>query len=414
MKVGLSRFCRSCLGAATVALALGLAAGDAHATDVRFTVAAYSQKTGPYFEKLAEEFHKANPDVTIKIEVIPWETLFQRLTTDIAGGTPPDLAIIGTRWLTDFSAQGIAAPLDSYMTPEFKARFAGSFLAPSTIDGKIMGLPVAASVRAMMINMDIMKKAGAEVPSTWDEVYAAAKKIKENTQYAGFGLQGKGIETDAYYYYALWTFGGDIFTPDGKSALGEKPAIDAAAFYKKMIDEGLTEETPTNYSQTDLFNLFKQGRVAMVCTYPMLVPQVKAEAPNMHYEVVPMPTGAAKATYGVTDTLMLFEASKVKDAAWKFIEYAYQDKERAAFDEAEGFLPVLKKVAALDYYKQNPDIKAFADGLPNAKFAPSVPNWEQMADAITRHLQAIYLGQATPADGMKAAASELDSIIAQQ
>ena len=134
----------------------------------------------------------------------------------------------------------------------------------------------------------------------------------------------------------------------------------------------------------------------------------------MHYKVVPMPTGADKATYGVTDTLMLFQASKVKKEAWSFIEFAYSDENRAAFDEAEGFLPVLKNVAAMDYYKTNPDIKAFADGLPNAHFAPSVQNWEQMADAITRHLQAIYLGQATPADGMKAAASELDSIIAQQ
>ena len=212
MKIGLWRRCSSYVGAAAMALGLAGAAGAAHATDVRFTVAAYSEKTGPYFEKLADEFHKAHPDVTIRIETIPWETLFQRLTTDIAGGTPPDLAIIGTRWLTDFSAQGIAEPLDSYMSPAFKDRFIGSFFGPSTIGGKIMGLPVAASVRAMMINMDIMDKAGAKVPSTWDEVYAAAKKVKENTDYSGFGVQGKGIETDAYYYYALWTFGGDIFT----------------------------------------------------------------------------------------------------------------------------------------------------------------------------------------------------------
>ena len=68
------------------------------------------------------------------------------------------------------------------------------------------------------------------------------------------------------------------------------------------------------------------GRVQLLCLpSAALIPQIKAEAPDLHYQILPFPEGKAKATYGVTDTLMVFSSSKVKDAAWKFIEFAYKD-----------------------------------------------------------------------------------------
>jgi multiple sugar transport system substrate-binding protein len=407
--------CKAMLFAGVLGVAAWAGAGAARATDIRFTVSAYSEHTGPFFQQAAKDYEALHPDVHVKIEVVSWENLYQKLTTDIAGGTPPDLSIIGTRWLYDFASQGVAEPLDGYMTPAFKSTFIPTFFEPSTIKGQIMGLPVAASVRAMMVNLDVLHKAGVkEPPTTWDEMYADAKKVAAMKDYFGLALQGKGIETDAYYYYALWNFGGNIFTPDGKSGLDSPDAIAAVSFYKKLIDQKLTQPTPTNYSQTDTFNLFKQGHVGMVFTYPMLIPQVKKEAPNMHYAVVPIPQEKTHATYGVTDTLMLFKASKVKQEAWKFIEFIYQDKYRAKFDEQEGFLPVTKDVAALDYYQKNPDMNAFAAGLPYAKFAPTVPNWEEMADTTVRNLQRIYLDQASPAAGMKDAAQQVDKVIEQK
>lgn len=399
------------LAASAVAIgALGAAAPALAQTRVDFTVAEYSSKTGPFFEEVAAAFEKDNPDIDINIQVVPWDTLLQRLTTDIAGGTAPDISIIGTRWLLDFAAQGVAEPVDAYLTPEFKSTFIDTFMAPSVIDGKIMGLPVAASARAMMVNMDLFEKAGATPPTNWDEFYEAAKKLAALPDTFAFGLQGKEIETDAYYYYALWTHGGDILKADGTSGLDAPEALEAATLYKKMIDEGLTQPSPTNYNREEVFNLFKQGKVGMIFTFPMLIPQIKAEAPDLKYQIMPFPEGKAKATYGVTDTLMLFANSDVKEAAWKFIEFAYKDEWRSQFDRGEGFLPVTKNVAAEDYYQTDPDISGFAAGLPYAKFAPTIEFWEEIADTTVRTMQQIYLGQVTPEDGLKAAAAEVNRI----
>lgn len=395
----------------TTGLALSMMAGTALAdTTIDFTVAEYSSKTGPFFQKVADAFEQENPGINVNIEVVPWDTLLQRLTTDIAGGTAPDISIIGTRWLLDFAAQGIAEPVDAYLTPEFKSTFIDTFMAPSVIDGKIMGLPVAASARAMVVNQDLFDKVGATAPATWTELYDSAAKISGLPDTFGFGLQGKEIETDAYFYYSLWTHGGDILREDGSSGLDSPEAIAAAKEYKKMIDEGLTQPSPTNYSREGVFNLFKQGNLGVIFTFPMLLPQIQEEAPDLNYKVLPFPTESAKATYGVTDTLMLFSDSDVKEAAWKFIEFAYKDEWRTQFDHGEGFLPVTKNVAAEDYYTTDEDIAGFAAGLPYAKFAPTIENWEEIADTTSRALQQIYLGQKSAEEALTEAAAKINRI----
>jgi len=248
---------------AASALAIGMAWSLSPAlaeTQVNFTVAEYSSKTGPFFQEMADAFHKENPDITINIQVVPWDTLLQRLTTDIAGGQAPDISIIGTRWLVDFASQGIAEPVDSYLTPEFKSTFIDTFMSPGIIDGKIMGLPVAASARAMLVNTELFEKAGAKVPTNWDEFYEAAKKLKALPDTFAFGLQGKEIEADAYYYYSLWTHGGDILKADGSSGLDTPEALESVKLYKKMIDEGLTQPSPTNYSREKCLQPLQAGQ----------------------------------------------------------------------------------------------------------------------------------------------------------
>src|SRR3954471_20857591 len=91
------------LKGAALALMAGLAwTAPARAETVRMTVSFYSAATGPYFEKMAAEFHAANPGIEVKTDVVTWASLLEKLQTDISAGANPDLSIIGTRWLLDF------------------------------------------------------------------------------------------------------------------------------------------------------------------------------------------------------------------------------------------------------------------------------------------------------------------------
>lgn len=403
---------------------LGLAAGlsltavaAAQAGTVRVTVAEYSAKTGPYFEEAAKSFEAANPGTDIEIEVVPWDVLLQKLTTDIAGGSNADLSIIGTRWLLDFVSQEVAEPLDAYITDEFKGRFIDTFLSPSVMDGKTYGLPIAASARAMYYNKALFEQAGiTEPPKTWDELKTAAEKISGlGGEVYGFGLQGKEIETDVYFYYAMWSYGAEILGEDGTSGLDDPGAIEAAKLYKSLIDAKATQPGVTSYSREDVQNLFKQGKVGMMITAPFLSNQIKEEAPDLKYGVTAIPAGPSgdRGTYGVTDSIIMFKNSQVKDEAWKFMDYLFTTEMRSKFTEGEGFLPVNKEVAASDYFVNNADLKEFTALLPDARFAPVISGWEEIAQITSDALQKIYLGEGDLEATLKDAAAKADAILKQ-
>jgi multiple sugar transport system substrate-binding protein len=400
--------------AATALLALSPAYAQSK-TEIRVVVAHYSDQTMGIFQTMEADFEAANPDVDIKLEDVSWDNLQQRLTTDIAGGTAPDIAIIGTRWLLDYAANDIAEPIDEYMTPEFKAKFIDAFLEPSVIDGVTYGLPVAASARAMYYNKDLLEKAGvAEPPKTWDALVEAAKAVKEKGEGAyGFGLQGKEIETDIYWYYALWTHGGELVV-DGQSGIASEAGVQAANLYKSMIDQGLTQPSPTGSNRQDIESLFKQGRAAMILSGPWLRGQIETEAPDLNYGLAGIPKGTTEATYGVTDTIMLFKSSENKEMAWKFLEEAaFSEKNRTEFSAKEGFLPVLKAVAEAPEFADNEQLTAFTSLLPNAKFAPLIPNWELASDAATAALQKIYQGEVEPQAALESAVEVINPAIQQ-
>ena len=398
------------LGKVAAALAFAGLALSAHADTVRVTVAHYSDATAPYFEKMARQFEKANPGTTIKIEDVNWDTLQQKLQTDISGNANADLAIVGTRWLLDFVKDDVAEPLDGYMDASFKNRFIAPFLAPGQINGKTYGLPIAASARALYYNKDLLASVGyPNGPKTWNDVIDASKKLKAKGV-AGFGLQGKEIETDVYYYYALWTNGGDVLNKEGKAGFDSPAGIKAATLYKSMIDQGLTQQGVTGYSREDVQNLFKKGRVAMMISAPFLAKQIKKEAPNLKYGIDPLPVGTTGATYAVTDSIVMFKNSKVKKDAWKFLDYLFTKEPRVEFTSTEGFLPTTKAEAA-DPAFADADTKAFIALLPQARFAPTVTGWEDTAKAVTNAMQAVYLGKAKPDDALKQAANQANQAL---
>jgi multiple sugar transport system substrate-binding protein len=361
-----------------VGLLLMTAVFAANADTVRVTIPFYSKETEPYFQKMASEFKQKNPDIDIQIEIVNWDTLLQKLTTDIAANANADISIIGTRWLADFQKQDLVEPLDGYMDPSFKDRFIKSVFDYATIGGKTNGLPIAASARALYYNKQLFTKAGfPDGPKTWTDVEQAAKKIKDA----------------------------------GKAVFDSDAGVKALEEYKKLIDQGLTQPGVTSYSREDVQNLFKQGRVGTVITAPFLINQLKSDAANLEYGITAIPSDKGNLSMAVTDTIVIFKNSKAKKSAWKFLDFLFTKEPRIAFTKGEGFLPTTKAEAEDPYFTQNERLQVFVKLLENGKFTPLVSGYDAMSDAVVRGLQSVYLGKAKPADALKQAAQEASAAI---
>jgi len=398
------------------ALALAGVVGPASAqTEINVIVAHFSDNTVVTFQNAAKRFEAANPGIKVNIEDVSWDNLQQRLATDIAGGTSADISIIATRWVLDYANNDIAEPLDSYITPEFRSRFYENLITPGVVEGQTYLLPILASTRVLYYNKDLYTKAGVETaPKTWDELLEVSAKVKEAGEGAyGFGIQGKEIETDTYWYYPFWSYGGEI-VDGGKSGLASEAGVKATELYKSLIDKGLSQPSPTGSNRQDIETLFKQGRVGAIVSGPWLRGQIASEAASLNYGMAAVPTGTQQATWGGTDSVMLFKSSKNKEAAWKFIEEGvFSTETRLEFTLTEGFLPVLKEEMDDPRLAGDESLKIFAEMLPVAKFAPLIPEWEQVVAITISALQQVYLGQTDAKTALESVAGQIDGLIAQ-
>lgn len=130
--------------------------------------------------KALEEFHKQYPNINVKSEYTGWDGHLSRLTTQIAGGTEPDVMQTNWNWLPIFSKDGKGFyDLNTVKGELDLSQFNPLELEQTTVDGKLNGIPISVTARVFYFNEETWKKAGLAYPKTWDELLNAGQVFKE-------------------------------------------------------------------------------------------------------------------------------------------------------------------------------------------------------------------------------------------
>ena len=283
---------------------------------------------------IAQAFTAAHPNISVK--VLPGATSSDvKLLTAIAGGKPPDVAIIDTP--ADFAPRGALQSL----TPLIQAshfdtsRFFPAQLAEGQWNGAQYALPAMENEAGLALswNKALFQKAGldpAKPPTTLDELRAFSDKLTTkdkagNLVTLGFDpLDAMGVSI------AFWArmFGGDTFNAStGKFTLNADPVAKAAeyvvGFYKAY--------GPTNFASFHKMNgtwsgSIASGRTAMLLNgdwQPGELVNLKFTQP-IGYTWAPTINGKHVQDVGGWLATIPKGASN-PDAAWRFIQYLTSD-----------------------------------------------------------------------------------------
>ena len=178
-----------------------------------------------------EAFEKKYPDIKVKAEYTGWTGHQERLTTQIAGGTEADLMQVNWPWLPLFSKRGDGfADLRQLKDVLDLSQFDESLLASTTVKDKLNGIPVSITGRVYMFNPVPFKKAGLDIPKSWDDLFNAAKVFKEKLGPDYFPFD----TTDLNPWYAAVHY---VTQKTGKSFID--PATSEIAWTKDQVAEGL-------------------------------------------------------------------------------------------------------------------------------------------------------------------------------
>lgn len=105
-----------------------------------------------------------------------------KLNALIAANDTPDVFICNPGPnLTQYVEAGVAADLTDILTNQEKEwydSFSGGIFEKITYDGKIMAVPTNFAAACVFYNTEIFDEAGAQVPTTFDELLAACEKIQ--------------------------------------------------------------------------------------------------------------------------------------------------------------------------------------------------------------------------------------------
>jgi len=383
---------------------------------IRVAVPSYGESTKPAFEKMVADFEKANPDIKVKLEVGSWSAWQQKLQTDFFSGGNADVIYSTRGWVPSYVAGDKLAALDGLLPKEFLSKFPQSLLDAAKVNGKLYALPSVTSARNLYVNMDLLKKAGIDhAPTTWDELAADAKAVADKTDAAGYGIQGKEVEMEKYFYYILWNMDGSVLnkTIDGDQCTLDNPAgIKAASFYDSMIKQGATQKNVVSYNREDLQALFKQGKLAMMITHGLLAKQMGEEGQKIHFVQTDVPGMGGKkgVTLGVIDAVHLSKNSKAKAEAVKFMMFSMKPKYQADWIAKAGLLPVTTE-AGKEKAFDKPYLQAMIAAVPNAKFTFIHAKSTKIIDIVKNKLQGLYGGKLSAEEAMKSACKKINRAV---
>ncbi len=201
-----------------------------------------------------------------------------------------------------------------------------------TVLGKFLGPPLTVGNTALMYRKDIFQKYGVKVPTTLDEMEAAAKalngKLMTSDGQPGFGLSAPGKRAGATSHFAamLTAMGSQWIGPDRQPAFNSEDGIKAFDMFGRLL-RLYGPPGSENNSFYEASTIFHQGKAAMYLGDNSLFPMIEDPARSkvmgkVGYALYPKgPKGHPGSTVLVWG-LAMTKSSKNQKASWLFMQWA--------------------------------------------------------------------------------------------
>jgi len=316
---------------------------------------------------LAKRFTK---DTGIKVNVVPHPAASDQAYSDLVRNfsqksSSIDVAMIDVVW------PGAFAPYLVDLKPKLGKQskiHAPGIVAADTVGGKLVAMPWFGDFGLLYYRTDLLKKYGySKPPTTWNQLFAMAKKIqtgeqKTNPSFYGFVFQGnayEGLTCNALEWIA--SAGGGHYIDNGKASINNPRAQTILDAMRAQIGK-ITPRGVTSYQEDQTEHAFDNGDAAFARNWPYQygIGATAGSKVQGKFSVAPLPHGAngkSVATVGGWQ-LAVSKYSKHKDATIEFVRYM-TSKPVEKFDAiTNSNVPTIPSLAKdKQVYKTNPYLK---------------------------------------------------------
>jgi multiple sugar transport system substrate-binding protein len=378
-------------------------------------------REGEVVQRLVPGFERRTPGVHVRVQQIPWSAAHEKLLTAYVGDAMPDVFQVGNTWIPELVALGALEPLGDRMAASNVARpddyFAG-ILDTNVIDGRTYGVPWYVDTRLLFYRTDVLEQAGAPAPPrTWQAWVETMIRIEDRAGPRGYALLLPLTEWQPLVIFAL-QLDAKLLRDEDRYANFQSPQFRTAfAFYLDLFRRGLAPAAG-DAQVANLYQDFANAYFALYVTGPWNIGEFRRRLPaglEGKWSTAPMPS--PNAVYpGVSvaggASLAIFRGARHKEAAWRWIEFLSEPAQQREFYRLTGDLPSHPSVwAAGDGLEDDRYAHAFWLQLQRVRSTPKIPEWERIADTITRYAEAAVRGEMTPEAALRSLDADVDALL---
>ncbi|MFC9350242.1 ABC transporter substrate-binding protein [Arthrobacter sp. NPDC057013] len=400
----------------------------------------------PAYQQCATDFHKANPDITVKITQTGWDDYWGKITNGMASGTAPDVFTNHLAKYPEFLKTKQLVALDDAVTndkvdlSQYNEGLADLWVGQ---DGKRYGLPKDWDTVSLFYNKKMAAAAGLSPEQmgslTWNpedggtyekaiarlSVDKSGKRgdepgfDKNNVAVYGLGLESSGGENAGQTQWSFLSATTGWTTTD-KNPWGthynydDKRVQDTIAWWSSLAEKGYMPKLETTVGANVADN-FGAGKAAINSSGSWMIGQYSGYK-GIDLGIAPTPKGPdgknASMFNGLADSV--WAGTKKKDAAIKWVEYLGSAACQDVVASKAVVFPAIKTSsdkAAAAFKAKGVDVSAFTQHVKNKTtfMLPITDNAAKIAGILKPAMDGVVAGK-TPASTLTSANEQVNSL----
>lgn len=365
--------------------------------------------------------------ITVNIVTAPTDQLRERAVIEYVGGTGQfDVATLQDAWLNNEIASFLE-PLDERMAGTSEDYDADDLIASlvgvDTVDGSLRAVPFRGGTTMLYYRKDFLEEAGVAVPTTLDELKAAAKALTVDTDGDGtvdrYGLVLRGIpgfEIVQDFGRLLFANGGGILNADSSACILDEPAgVGAIQLWMDLFQDGSLPPDMFAIGRDEQIRLLQTGRGAMGIYFSPYYGRLIAELdPSVvGWAVTPTAEGVeAGRSLNTLWSLAIDKNSQDKDAAWQLVQWLTNAPNQITMAVEYANAPVRQSTYVdADFVAKNPLGPEWLQATAASSFTPSHPRFPELADAMSTLLTAALEGDLSAQDAAQQMCQQIDRLL---
>ncbi len=354
--------------------------------------------------EVIRQFEALNPGVTIEAEYGGSDGYHDKLSTQLASGTAPDIIQVDPEtfpqyvsmndYFIDYLEQDVDVSdfEESYIRLEINGRY----------NGKQLGLPSGISGGSLLVNKKLADEIGIDfsVTYTWDDLFEFGKRVRAYDEEMYLLCMNKEYVTNLIVFNYGKQLAGDTFcdAEAKKMNITEEQLTEVYAFVERLYKEGVI--APASYQAAYSGDNLQSdpnwiaGKYVAAYTYisTMDVMAAANEEATYYAGQLPVLDGATEKGWvsNTPQVLAVTKAGENQEIAIAFINYFFNDPEaqktlgitRSVPPTRQGREIAKENGLLSEYTMEGADIAAMVNGSPNDKISSVSEAKAILCDAV--------------------------------